>query len=470
MRSPGAANQPDAVATSPTPDPQLAGWGRVFGPGRAVASDDLLRSSQGATLLRGLGRSYGDSALPAPGSLDVVATPLADRILAWDPDTRVLRAEAGLAVYAINRLLHPRGYFVPVTPGTQFVTLGGMVASDVHGKNHHVAGTIGRHIRALRMRVADGSVLDCSPTEHSDLFWATVGGMGLTGAILEVELTMDRLPSQWIDQVVSRHGNFDSLVQGLTDASANWPMTMAWIDCLKRGPGMGRGVLFAGKWAEPERAPPRPAPWHSGSLPFPIAAPFDAFAPWTVARLNDVVYWRQLRKKSASILAPEPFFYPLDALQNWNRAYGPKGFTQHQAIIPREAGPAALRHFLDTLTAASAASFLCVLKDCGAEGQGMLSFPRPGTSIAVDLPVRPDTPQVIARLNAVVIEVGGRIYLTKDRYTTPQDYAAMDPRLEGFLEVRRRWDPALRFRSAQSVRVFGDPALPYGGAAVGAQR
>ena len=442
--------------------PQLAGWGRVFGPGRAMVSDDLLRASASATLLRGLGRSYGDSALPAPGTLDVVATPLADRILAWDPLTRVLRAEAGLSLYTLNRLLHPRGFFIPVTPGTQFVTLGGMVASDVHGKNHHVSGTIGRHVRALRMHIADGSVLDCSPTVHPDLFWATVGGMGLTGAILEVELTMDQLPSQWIDQVVSRHGDFDSLVHGLTDASANWPMTVAWIDCLKRGSGMGRGVLYAGKWAEPDRAPQRPAPWLKGSLPFPIAAPFDAFVPPVVSLLNTAVYWRQLRPRAASILAPEPFFYPLDGLQNWNRAYGPKGFTQHQAIIPREAGPEALRHFLDTLTSASAASFLCVLKDCGAEGRGMLSFPRPGTSIAVDLPVRADTPQVIARLNDVVIEVGGRIYLTKDRYTTPEQYAAMDPRIDAFLEVRRRWDPQLRFRSAQSVRMFGDPPLAGG--------
>ena len=444
---------------SPSEMPRVAGWGRQFVPGRERFSENLEAASADAHLLRGLGRSYGDSSLPAPGCPEVLTTTLADRILRFD-DAGVLRAEAGLSLHTLNRLSLQRGFFVPVTPGTQFVTLGGMVASDVHGKHHHVAGTIGRHLRALRMRVADGRTLECSPTEHADLFWATVGGMGLTGAILEVELQMERTPSPWIYQEATRHPDLDSLMGALIEGSARWPMTVAWIDCLKRGPSMGRGILYVGRWAEPGEGPATPPRWTSGRIPVPFEAPDWALAPTNVRLFNFAYYHKQFRQKTAGIVSPEAFFYPLDIVDNWNLGYGRGGLTQHQAVVPREAGATGVRRILELLTEASAASFLCVLKDCGEEGEGMLSFPRPGISIAIDLPVRSGTPAVIARLNEAVLDVGGRIYLTKDQFTTPEHFRAMEPRLSAFLEVRRRWDPELRFRSAQSVRLFGDP--PFG--------
>ncbi len=439
----------------------VSGWGRVADPGRVVWAERLEAATDGVALLRGLGRSYGDSASPPSDRPVVLATPLADRILAFDPASGLLTAEAGLSLYALNRLLHPRGYFVPVTPGTQFVTLGGMVAADVHGKMHHSAGTIGRHVRALRMRIADGETglqtLTCSPTVHADLFWATVGGMGLTGAILDVTLQLERIPSPWIEQEVTKHGNLDELLSALQTASATWPSTVAWIDCLRTGAAMGRGVLFAGRWAPADIAPAHSPRWARRGVAFPLESPIDLLTPWTVRIFNEAVYRKQLRARVRGLTSPEQYFYPLDIVKDWNLAYGRRGLTQHQAVLPREAGSAAVRAFLQELTRTEAASFLCVLKDCGDEGGGLLSFPRPGTSIAIDLPVRRDTPAVIARLNAAAHAFGGRIYLAKDRFTTAADFAAMEPRLPAFLEARRRWDPHLRFRSAQSVRLFGDP-------------
>lgn len=433
----------------------IAGWGRVAVPGSERWSEDLAGSSRNAHLLRGLGRSYGDSSLPAAGDPPVLATTLADRLLGLSDDG-VLVAEAGLSLHALHRLSLQRGWFMPVTPGTQFVTLGGMVASDVHGKNHHVAGTIGRHLRALTMRVADGRVLRCSPHEHSDLFWATVGGMGLTGAMLQVELQLERVPSPWIVQRATRHPDLASLVAALVEGSRRWPMTVAWIDCLRQGPTMGRGILYEGRWATAAEAAPRAPRWRDRRLQVPVEAPAWALAPWSVRAFNFAYYGKQWRSPDERLVHPETFFYPLDFLDDWNLGYGPRGLTQHQAVIPREAGLAGVAALVRALTAFSAASFLCVLKDCGEEGQGLLSFPRPGISVAVDLPVRSDTPAVIAGLNRVVRDFGGRIYLTKDQFTSAEDFRAMEPRLPAFLEVRRRWDPDLRFRSAQSVRLFGD--------------
>lgn len=442
-------------------EPRVAGWGRQFVPGRELYSEDLERASEGAHLLRGLGRSYGDASLPAPGCRDVLNTTLADRVLRLTDDG-VLRAEAGLSLRALNRLTLHRGLFVPVTPGTQFVTLGGMVASDVHGKRHHVAGTIGRHVRALRMRVADGRVVECSPETHADLFWATIGGMGLTGAILEVELQLERIPSPWIYQEMTKHGDLDSLLAALEEGSRNWPMTVAWIDCVTRGRAMGRGILFVGRWAEAHEAPSEPPRWGEASIPVPFEAPNWAISPPTVRAFNTAYFHKQLRSKVQGFVSPETFFYPLDVIADWNLGYGSSGLTQHQAVMPRQAGPQGVRALLERLTALSAASPLCVLKDCGEQGQGLLSFPRPGTSIAIDMPVRSGTAAAVAQLNEVVIQHGGRIYLTKDQFTTAADFRAMEPRLDDFMHVRRRWDPELRFRSAQSVRLFGDPPFATG--------
>lgn len=434
---------------------QLAGWGRQFAPGREVHSESL-----GATplvLFRGLGRSYGDSALPPPSSPVVVNTTRADRLLGFDPETGVLRAEAGLSLHAINQLFLPRGWFVPVTPGTQYVTLGGAVGADVHGKNHHVEGCFGSHVRSLRMRVADGRTLRCGPDERRDLFLATVGGMGLTGQILEVEIPLRRVPSSWIWQETERVPDIDTYVRRLKETAREWPMTMGWIDCLSRGANEGRGILMKGRWAAPGEAPQRVAA-EPRRHRFPMQAPEALLNHRFVQAFNFGYYWQHLPPVRRGIVNPYQFFYPLDSVRDWNLMYGRRGFTQYQCVLPVEAGPGAARSFLDVLTARGGASFLCVIKDCGAESPALLSFPRPGISIALDIALRDDTQALVDALNEYVIGVGGRIYLAKDSHTRPEHFRAMEPRLPHFLDVRRRWDPKRVFRSAQSVRLFGDPA------------
>ncbi len=421
-------------------------------PGYQVRSEDLPAITVDVPLTRGLGRAYGDAALPAPGDLRIAGSTLADRVLAFDPATGDLAAEAGFSLDELYRAFLPRGWFTPVTPGTRFVTLGGMVAADVHGKNHHVDGCFGRHVQALTLRVADGRIVTCSREAHAELFAATIGGMGLTGHILAVHCRLVRVPSPWIYQETQRVADIDDFMEALRASAASWPMTMGWIDCLSSGSAMGRGVLFRGRWAEPIEAPSTFPTLHP-PVPVPLMFPGGLLGHLTVRAFNTLYY--HLPRPRAGVVHPRTFFYPLDSAGEWHRMYGPRGFTQYQCVLPNAGGHAAARRFLEVVTRRGGASFLCVIKDCGAEGDGLLSFPKPGISIALDLPMRDDTQALIDTLNECVIAEGGRIYLAKDALTRPHHFRAMESRLDRFLEVRRAWDPDGRIRSAQSVRLFG---------------
>ena len=433
----------------------LSGWGRLSVPAREVRSEDLEALTRDAVLVRGLGRSYGDSSLPPPSHPVVAGSARADRILGFDPGTGLLRAEAGFTLRALNAIFWPRGFCAPVAPGTQFITLGGMVAADVHGKNHHRDGSFGSHVSRLRMRVADGRILECSRDVEPDLFRATLGGMGLTGHILEVECRLVRIPSPWIQVESERIQDVDRFIEALKESGPRWPYTMGWIDCLSRGRALGRGILARGRWAEPSQAPARPpGPKRRPAVPFVL--PGFVVNRWSVRTMNALVYAAHVPRLRRGLAHPESFFYPLDFIRDWNRLYGPRGFTQYQCVLPDSAGPGAARRFLDLLTRRGGASMLCVIKDCGPEGEGLLSFPRPGISIALDIPVRDGTQALVDALNELVIAEGGRIYLAKDAFTRPEHFRAMEPRLHEWERVRRRWDPEGRLRSAQSVRVFGD--------------
>lgn len=407
-------------------------------------------------LSRGLGRSYGDASLPAADRPRALNTTLADRILGFDEQTGVLHAEAGLSLEEMNRLFLPRRWFTPVTPGTKYVTLGGMVASDVHGKGQHRQGCFGHHVLALRMRVADGRVLVCGPDQERELFLATVGGMGLTGHILEVTVRMQRVPSPWIVQRSERIPNLDAFLAGLERAAEEWPYTVGWIDCLAQGASMGRGNLISGRWATPEEAPadpPKPGRRFQLSFDYPSWVLNRA----SIAAFNELKYRSQLRASSDSVVDPEGFFYPLDHIRHWNRLYGTRGFTQYQCVLPREAGPQAVHRLMSTLTQRGGASFLAVIKDFGRDGAGMISFPRPGITLALDIPLRDDTQALVDALNQQVIADGGRVYLTKDSLTRADDFRRMDgARVDAFNAVRDRWDPERRFKSALSVRLLGD--------------
>ncbi len=434
----------------------LSGWGRHSVQGSERRGEDLERMSEDATLCRGLGRSYGDASLPPADAPQALNTTLADRILFCDEDSGRFRAEAGFCLSELNRLFMPRGWFTPVSPGTKFVTLGGMVAADVHGKNQHREGNFGHHVHALRIRVADGRVVECSPEQHEELFRATIGGMGLTGHILEVEFDLHRIPSQWIWQESRRIHDIDEFQDRLEAAAPRWPYTMGWIDCLSTGRRMGRGIMMCGRWAEAAQAPSEPP--RPGFRPQLRADwPSWVLGRATVRAFNELYYRKQLRAVSQSIVSHESFYYPLDAIRSWNRMYGRRGFTQYQCVLPREAGRNSARRVLEVLTSRGGASFLCVIKDFGQDSVGVLSFPRPGITLALDIAVRDDTQQLVDALNEQVIDEGGRIYLAKDSFTRREHFEAMEgKRLETFQRIRDEWDPKRRFRSALSVRLLGD--------------
>jgi decaprenylphospho-beta-D-ribofuranose 2-oxidase len=442
---------PDAARDRRETD--LSGWGQhPVVRGVELLSENLREITVGATLSRGLGRAYGDAALPPANSrMHVAGTPLADRLLAFDPETGVLRAEAGLSLAALNETFLPRGFTTPVSPGTGFVTLGGMVASDVHGKNHHVAGCFGEHVRALLIRVADGRILEVSEEHEPELFRATLGGMGLTGHILEVEVQLARVPSPWIWYESERLPNLDQVVQALSDAGKSWPSTVGWIDCTSRGHKLGRGIVMRGRWATAAEAPvshpPKPP-----NLMIPWRFPSGLANRHTLRIMNAFWYRWHGAGKQHGLGTPTWWFHPLDGIAHWHRVFGARGFTQYQAVIP--GGVDVFREFLEVFQRGGGSSFVTVLKDCGAEGRGTLSWPKPGSSLALDLPIqREKTEALVQRLNEFVIAAGGRVYLAKDAFTRPDDFRAMYPRFEEWNAVRRRFDPEGLLGSAQSERL-----------------
>jgi decaprenylphospho-beta-D-ribofuranose 2-oxidase len=436
----------------------LAGWGRhPVRRGRVARSERLALPADGSRIApRGLGRAYGDAALPAAETDLVLDTTAADRILAFDQTSGRLRCEAGLSLAEIIRVFLPRGWFPPVTPGTKFVTVGGCVACDVHGKNHHRDGSFGCFVDEVRLVLADGTAIDCGPQRERELFLATVGGMGLTGLITEVAFRLAPVESPWIVLETDGVPSLAAMVDGLREASGAWPYTVGWIDCLSRGGGLGRGVLMRGRHATRAEAGDRP-PRSRGARRVPIDAPEWLLSPLFVRAFNAVYYRLHGGRRRRRLVSYDEFFYPLDAVLDWNRLYGRRGFLQYQCVLPRADGPDALAGVMEHLARSGAASFLAVIKDCGPESGAYLSFPMEGTTLALDLPYRgAATERLIHELNGQVVRAGGRVYLAKDAVTTAEDFARMTPRLAQWRAVRDHWDPDHRFRTAQSARLLGD--------------
>ncbi len=440
----------------------VSGWGGVSRPARLVRFEDPAEIPADAELARGLGRAYGDAALPATPGATLLSTLSAARVLAFDDSTGRMRAQAGVSLERLHRDFLPRGWFVPVSPGTQYVTLGGMVAADVHGKNHHVAGCFGEHVTRLLLQTPDGSLRACGPEDDGDLFRATIGGMGLTGHILEVEFHMERVERPWIVQESVTAGDLDELLEQLEQAGRSWPFTVAWADCLARGGRFGRGLVLCGRWARAGEAPARP-PAPRRRLRVPMRAPSGLLSASTGRLFNAATYHLRRRASGTALVAPGRFFYPLDAVRDWNRLYGRRGFTQYQCVIPRAAGRAGVRHFLERFRHWGGVSLLTVIKDCGREGRGLLSFPRPGTSIALDLPLTAATETLVFRLNELLIDLGGRVYLAKDLLTRADQFQRMEPRLPAFCRLKRAIDPDGRIRSALSARLRLCDASEQGG-------
>ena len=444
--------------SAPTELRAIAGWGRhPVRRGRVARAEHLALPADGSRVApRGLGRAYGDAALPAAEDDLVLDTTAADRIIAWNAETGRLRCEAGLSLAEIIRLFLPRGWFPPVTPGTKFVTVGGCVACDVHGKNHHRDGSFGCFVDEIRLVLADGTAVDCGPTRERELFLATVGGMGLTGLITEVALRLAPVESPWILRETEGVPSLAAMIDGLRAAGAEWPYTVGWIDCLARGRALGRGVLMRGRHASRAEARDR-ATRPRAARRVPLDAPEWLLGPLAVRAFNAAYYrWHGGRQRQR-LVSYDEFFYPLDAIHDWNRLYGRRGFLQYQCVVPRAEGPGALTGIMEHLAASGAASFLAVIKDCGPESGAYLSFPMEGMTLALDLPYRgAATEALIHALNALVVRARGRVYLAKDAVTRAEDFARMTPRLAEWRRVRDRWDPGHRFRTAQSVRLLGD--------------
>jgi len=426
---------------------QLLSWGRYprhpQSPHHVYWAEDVSKSlaaianiEQGAALAFGCGRSYGDSCLAESGH--VLAMQNLDRILAADWETGVVLAQAGLTLAELIRIALPRGWFLPVTPGTKFVTLGGAVANDVHGKNHHVMGTFGRHVQHLAIHRSDEGVTQCSPTQRPDLFAASVGGLGLTGVILAVELQLRRVASSEIEQCSIRFGGFDEFFELSQAHDASHEYTVAWIDCLASGKQAGRGHYIAGNHALNDHIKVAP----SGGLLMPFDPPFSLVNSLSLRAFNTLYYHRQCKKEVANFVGYDPFFYPLDRLQQWNRMYGRAGFQQYQCVVPQQHGREVIRTIMQKIAKSGTGSFLAVLKQCGGlSSPGLLSFPLHGVSLALDFPQHDQANERLFRkLDALVHEAGGRLYPAKDAHMSASHFKQAYPQWESIEALR---DPQL---------------------------
>ena len=376
----------------------------------------------------GQGRSYGDVCLNDGGT--VMPTSNLQRFIQFDSDKGILRAEAGVTLAQVLSLIMPRGWFLPVTPGTKFVSLGGAIANDVHGKNHHRAGSFGCHVTAFELHRSDGQRLLCSPEQNSEWFSASIGGLGLTGLITWVELQLKPVSSDYIDQQLYRFANLAEFFKLNDQLEADWEYTVAWIDCLARGKNLGRGLFMAGNHAEAATQPmsiiEKPA------LNMPIDAPGFTLNRLTVSAFNSLYYWKP--RQARSHVHYDAYFYPLDKIDNWNRMYGKRGFFQYQCVIPVAQAESALSLMLDSIAISGQASFLSVLKKFGEnEAPGLLSFPRPGFTLALDMANRGDkTLKLLEQLDAITIQSGGAVYPAKDARMSARAFELYYPEWKTF--------------------------------------
>jgi FAD/FMN-containing dehydrogenase len=432
------------------PRPRFESWGRYptldasLIPLSWTTDFPLRNASTGSQLPVGAGRSYGDVCLLEKGTL--LHTRGMDRLLQFDSETGILRCEAGITLAEILDFAVPRGFFLPVTPGTKYVTVGGAIANDIHGKNHHIAGTFGRHVLRFELVRSDGSRYICSPTENQPWFAATIGGMGLTGLITWAEVRLRPIVSRRIQYQGIKFNGIDEFV-ALSKANTHIEYTVAWIDCVSTGNNFARGIFMLGDHATiPEPLTPSKQPW----LTLPIDLPPFVLNKASIGAFNTLYYNKQLGKVKTGLVDYEPFFYPLDSVLHWNRMYGKSGLLQFQCVLPWEADQMGIVKVLKAITASGLASFLAVIKVFGdVPSPGMMSFPEPGITLALDFPIRPDVSfDLLDRLARITLEHGGRMYPAKDATMTAEQYQAFYPQWQDFAKFI---DPA--FDSAFWQRV-----------------
>lgn len=432
---------------------KLSGWGRT-----PVHSTRLIHPegeadiraalAQGPLIARGNGRAYGDSAV-GQQTLDMRRL---DHVLAFDPATGQLVAEAGLLLADIIACFLPQGWFPAVTPGTRFVTLGGMIAADVHGKNHHRDGGM-RHVTDwIDLMDQDGTVRRCSRQENPELFEWTIGGMGLTGVILRAAIRLRPVETGWIRQTTRPAANLQAALAAL-EADSHATYSVAWIDCLATGDAMGRSLVMTGEHAALSELGGRPTlPPARRKRAVPVDLPGFALNRYSVRAFN-ALYWAAGQRQQGSRLVDwDSYFYPLDAILGWNRIYGRRGFLQFQCVLPDASAHAGMAALLRAISASGQGSFLAVLKRMGAAGGG-LSFPMPGHTLALDFPATPRAQALFDRLEAITLDHGGRFYLAKDARLSAGTFRAADPRAADFARFRAGAGLTAHFASAQSARL-----------------
>lgn len=399
---------------------------------------DALPDANGTALPRGNGRSYGDSCLNDGGAL--LLTRGLDRYIDFDSANGVLECEAGVLLAEILDLAVPQGWFLPVTPGTKFVTIGGAIANDVHGKNHHRVGSFGHHVEGFELLRSDGSRRWCTPTEHADWFAATVAGLGLTGLITRARIRLRRVQGPWMAAEHIRFRNLDEFFALSTQSETDHEYTVAWIDCVARGKALGRGIFSRANHApaRPEQRPAAPA----RRLRVPLTPPVSLINPLSLRAFNLAYYHKQHGNVVRAVAHYDPFFYPLDSIAEWNRIYGPRGFLQYQCVVPPERAQATIAKLAELISATGTGSFLAVLKQFGSKPPlGMLSFPRPGVTLALDFPNGGQaTFALLDRLDEVVSEADGAVYPAKDARMSARHFQRYFPRWKAF---EAYIDPAL---------------------------
>ena len=428
----------------------ISSWGRLSAlPHKVLAltslsgvADTIFSEQPGIAF--GNGRSYGDACLNPGGAL--WTTRGLDYLIAFDRESGRLQCEAGVLLKDIQSLVVPEGWILPVTPGTQLITVGGAIANDVHGKNHHLLGAFSDHVTYIKLIRTNGEVIECGPNLNESWFAATVGGIGLTGVIVCVELQLRKVPGPWLETETIPYANISEFINLADDSETNWEHTVSWIDCLA-GKG-GRGLFMRGNFISDQA---RRIPTIKQSK-VPFVPPVSLVNKLSLRPFNEAYFLLNKRKEGKQTVHYRPFFYPLDNLQDWNKMYGPKGFYQYQSVVPRDCCQDAVSEMLREIGRSGQGSFLAVLKTFGNQvSAGMLSFPQPGMTLALDFPNKgSQTTSLLDRLDRIVSEAKGRIYLAKDARMPRALFESGYPRFEEFNKFR---DPGIS--SAMSRRLMG---------------
>jgi decaprenylphospho-beta-D-ribofuranose 2-oxidase len=444
----------------------VSGWGRnpvsASHVVRPSSPDELAMSVKAAgprgAIARGLGRAYGDSAMNAGGL--VVSSTGVSGLLELDQRAATARVLAGTSIDSLLRQIVPQGWFVPVTPGTRHVTIGGAIAADVHGKDHHATGSFGAHVRSMVLALPDGTRRTLTPGGEPDEFWATCGGMGLTGTVVEATIDLHPIETSLLRVDSDRVPDLDTLLTLLSEGGRKHRYSVAWVDFLARGPSLGRSVLTQGDFAavddlpQGRREPREPLAYDPlRPVPAPPFIPNGVLNRLSIAAFNELWYRKAPRRRRDELQSITKFFYPLDLVDGWNRMYGSRGFLQWQCVLPF-GHEDVLREIVEALATHRAPSFLAVLKYFGEADPGPLSFPGPGWTLALDVPTTdPGLAPLLDRLDERVVECGGRIYLAKDSRMRPELLPAMYPRLDEWRATRDRLDPDRRLASDLSRRL-----------------